>query len=650
MSRKMFAVVSLVVLASLVLTACQPQTVVQTIEVTKIVAGTPVVESKTVVVTATPIPPTAVPPTAAPKSSDTVIIAMQQEPDTLHPMVGSMMARTITLIGPVFAGCMEQNEKTDWVPTGCEQVPTIDNGGAKLVGEGADKHLEVTYKIKKGWRWTDGTPVTSKDAIYTWKLQMDTDFEIADRSFVEKLYDVVAVDDSTFTVKFMSEKQAHEAAAGTLKGNVAFDKVKDDYVASAYDNQVGPVIDPVYWNVVLGGGTYFLPSHILEKIPAKDQQASDWAKKPVGDGAYVVKEWKQGQEIVLEKSDKPFLLGEPKVKTIIFRFFGDATSVLAALQKGEVDTAAGNVGGLSPANGPDLDKLEAAGKYKVIWSPGYAWEHIDINTTKFPLDDIKVRQALYYATDKKGIADTLYFGKIGTVDLPGAVGPGRSWAYTDKFTKYPYDLEKAKALLKEAGWDCTTLPCTKKVTEGGKEVTKRLEITLMTTDRTDRQALAQVIQSQWKKANVGVNLQFLYGRGLFATCSAGGPLYCRTFDAAIYTWIGSDDPYFMGTYNCSSIPTQENGWVGQNNPGWCNKEADEALKQSEMNAEVTLVRDKRKPFIEKFFQLFTANVPVIPLFVATEPYPYRVTFKNFKPGPTQYSPLAWNAWEWEISK
>ncbi len=647
MSRKMFAVVSLIVLASMVLTACQPQTIVQTVEVTKIVAGTSVVQTQ--IVTATPVPPTAVPATPAPKPADTVVIAMQQEPDTLHPLIGSMMARTMVLIGPLFPGCMEQNEKTDWIPLGCEQVPTIDNGGAKLVGDGADKHLEITYKIKKGWRWTDGTPVTSGDTIYSWKLQMDPDFEVADRTVVEKIYDIVAVDDSTFTTKFMSEKQAKEAAAGTLKGNVAFDKFKEDYVANGYGEQVGPVIDPVYWNAGWAAGQW-LPAHLLSKIAAKDMPAADWSKKPVGDGAYVVKEWKQGQEIDLEKSDKPFPLGDPKVKTIIYRFFGDAASVIAALQKGEVDTAAGNVGGLSPANGPDLDKIEATGKYKVIWSPGYAWEHIDINTTKFPLDDVKVRQALYYATDKKGVADTLYFGKIGTVDLPAAVGPGRSWAYTDNYTKYPYDVAKAKALLAEAGWDCKALPCTKTVKEGGKDVVKKLEITLMTTDRTDRTALAQVIQSQWKKINVGVNIQFLYGRGLFATCSAGGPLNCRTFDAAIYTWIGSDDPTFMGQYNCAAVGTKENNWTGQNYPGYCNKEADDAIKNSEANAEVTLSRDKRKPYIEKFFQLFTRDVPVIPLFVATEPYPYRVTFKNFKPGPTQYSPLAWNAWEWEISK
>ena len=106
------------------------------------------------------------------------MIAMQQEPDTLHPAIGSMTAKSMVL-SAVFPGCMMQNEKTEWIPMGCEQIPTLDNGGAKLVGDGADKHLEVTYKIRKGWRWTDGTPVTSKDAIYSWKLQHGSGYGIA---------------------------------------------------------------------------------------------------------------------------------------------------------------------------------------------------------------------------------------------------------------------------------------------------------------------------------------------------------------------------------------------------------------------------------------------------------------------------------------
>jgi len=642
MSRKTFVVVSLVVLASMVLTACQPQTIVQTVEVTKIVAGTPVVESKTVVVTATPVPPTAVPPTAAPKAADTVVLALQQEPDTLHPLIGSMMARTI-VDSALFPGCMLQNEKAEWIPMGCEQVPTFDNGGAKLVGDGADKHLEVTYKIKKGWRWTDGTPVTSKDMVYTWKLVMDPDFEIADRTSTEKIYDIVAVDDATFVTKFLSNAQAKQAEVGTLKGNVDFAKFKDDYAANAFSGTGGAVVDPVYWNA--GWIGYWLPEHILSKTPAKDQAKSDFAKKPVGDGAYEVKEWKQGQEIDLVKSSKPFPLGDAKITNIVYRFFGETKAVIASLQKGEID-AITSVAGLTPSDAPDLDKIAAAGAFKVWYYNEYSWEHIDINTTKFPLDDIKVRQALSYAIDKKTLIDTLYNGKYAPAELPGACLQSNCWAYTTDYTKYDFSLDKAKALLKDAGWDCSALPCTKKV---GTE-TKKLEITLMTTDRADRQKLAQVIQAMWKAVNVGVNLQFLYGRGLFATCSAGGPLYCRTYDAAIYTWVGGDDPQFMGLYSCAGIPTKENNWAGQNDPGWCNKDADEALKQSETNADVTVSRDKRKPFIQTFFKAWTTEVPVIPLFVNSVPLAARTGFKNYTCGPTQYAPCGWNAYTWELSK
>lgn len=633
MSRKLFAFVSFVVLASILLTACQPQTV----EVVKtVVLTSPAQPGQTIIVTATSVPPTAAPPTAAPQPSDTAVIALQQEPDTLHPDIGSMMARTIVL-APIFVGCMAQNDKAEWVPLGCESVPTIDNGGAKWVGDGADKHLEVTYKIRKDWRWTDGTPVTSKDVLAWWHLVMDPEFEVASRVGYEKIYDIVPVDDNTVTVVWLSNNQAKAAEAGTLKGNVPFEKLVDDYKSNGYASTGQPVVDPVYWSYI-----NWRPAHIIGNIAAKDQGASDFAKKPTGDGPYVIKEWKQGQEIDLEKSDKPFPLGDPKIKTIVWRFFGESKAVIASLQKGEID-AISSVAGLSPSDSPDLDKIAAAGLYNVWYYTEYSWEHIDLNTTKFPLDDVKVRQALYYAIDKKTIIDTLYYGKYSPAELPGAILPTNSWAYTTDYAKYDFSTDKAKALLAEAGWDCSALPCVNK--DG-----KKLEITLMTTDRSDRQKLAQVIQSMWKAVNVGVNLQFLYGRGLFAACSAGGPLYCRTFDAAIYTWVGGDDPGFWGLYNCAGIPTKENGWSGQNNPGWCNAEADKALNDAENNAEIVVSHDARKKAYAPFFTAWTTDVPVIPLFVNAVPVVARTGFKNYTCGPTQNAPCGWNAWEWELSK
>lgn len=643
-SRKLSAFLSCILLLSVVLSACAapaPQTIIQTVVVTELVEGTPVEKVIEKVVTPTPVPPTEVPPTAEPQLSDTVIIGLQQEPDTLHSQLSTMSASTM-VINLVEPGCMLQNEKLEWVPLGCEEIPSIANGGAKIVGEGDDQHLEITYKIRKGWRWTDGEPVKATDAVYWWKLNMDPEFESQGRTTIEKIYDVTAVDDSTALVKYMSRKQLQDASTGALQGNVDFAAFKEDYAATYGPNWEYFAVDPTFWYNALD----WMPEHLLKDIPAGEQDASEFARKPVGDGAYEIVEWKAGQEIVLEASDQPFPLGEPKVKNVIFRFYGDGAGIKAALQSGEIDAAFATVSGLSEADGPDLDVIEATGMYKVDWVPQFNFEHIDLNMDKFPMDDVKVRQALYLAIDRQAINDALYYGKRAIIDLP--LPKGLSWAYPadSDLTIYEYNPEKAAALLTEAGWDCSAMPCTKQV--DGQ--TKSLEFTFMTTDRQDRQKVAQMLQAMWKKINVGVNLQFLYGRGLFSNCSAGGPLTCRTFDAAMYGFTSGDDAIFNTIYSCAGIPSEANAWSGQNYAGWCNEKAQEALGQSENNPDVSLAKDTRMPYLKTFFKEMTSDVPVIFLFGSAWPYPHRTGWKNFKAGSTQYSYPTWNPWEWEIYK
>lgn len=645
LSKQFSRILTMLTLVSIALAACgapaAPQTIIQTVVVTEMVAGTPVEKVVEKLVTPTPVPPTQPAPTAAPKPTDTIVFAMQQEPDTLHSQL-STMSSTSFVMGLIEPGCMSQNEKLEWVPLGCETVPTLENGGAAFVGEGDDKHLEVTYKIRKDWRWTDGQPVTSADAVYWWQLNMSPDFESQGRSVIEKLYDVSAVDEKTVLVKWMSKKQLSEAAKGTLTGGVEFSAFKDDYLAAYGPDWPYYAVDPTYWY----NGIDWMPAHILSSIPPAEQASSEFARKPVGDGPYMVTDWKAGQEIDLTAADVPFPLGQPKVKNIIFRMYGDGTGVKAALQNGEADAALGVISGISEADSPDLGAIEKTGRYKVDWVPQFNYEHIDLNTQKFPLDDAKVRQAMMYALDREAINQAQYFGKKVITDLP--LPKGLSWAYPadDQLQQYPYDPEKAKALLAEAGWDCSSLPCTKEVNGEAK----RLEFTLMTTDRLDRQKVAQMIQNMWKAVNIGVNLQFLYGRGLFSNCSAGGPLYCRTFDAAMYAFSSGDDATFYTTYSCASIPTQENNWSGQNSPGWCNQKANDALNNSENNPEISLSREKRQAYLNTFFHEMSVDVPVVFLFGAAWPYPHLANWKNFKPGATQYSLVTWNSWEWEVEK
>jgi len=637
MRKTLTLMLSLVVILAMVLSACGPAA-----------TPTPVPQpTKAPEATKPPAPPTATPvplPTAtpAPKAVDTVVIGMAQEPDTLFAGIGSMMAKTLVLQA-IFPGAVTQDDKANWVPILADKVPTLDNGGAKFVGEGADRHLEVTFKYAKPLKWHDGTPVTAKDQVYGWKLFMDPDFPYVDRTFLYKLYDVVAVDDQTWKAIFLSENQALQAAAGTLKGSVNFAAYKADYGPDGmgYDSWKGkgPVVDPLYFTA-----DFAMPEHILGKMKAADMEKSDFAKKPIYDGAYKVKEWKAGQEIVLEAvPDHPLA---PKIKNVIFRFVTDASAEIAALQKGELDAATQI--GLEVDSAPELDKLAAAGQYKVFYTPGYQWEHIDLNTTAFPFDDVKVRKALAYAIDKKEITDKLYYGKVKAAN---SWLPDFHWAYDAKaITIYEYSVDKAKALLKEAGWDVTKTPATKTFKDAsGKDVTKTLEFKLSTTDRKDRQTLAQLIAAQVKKAGFQMNMEFLYARSFFGTCAAGGPLACRTYQAGMYTWLSSDDPGVMTLYTCKSTPTKENGYSGQNYPGICDKKLDELLTKGETDAEIAIDRTKRKPIYVEAQKIWTDLVPVIPLKANANVTVARVGLKNFSGVPTS-SGETWNIHTWELVK
>jgi peptide/nickel transport system substrate-binding protein len=593
------------------------------------------------------VPPTPTPapaPTKVVAPVDTIIYVTQQEPDTLNPDIGAMMAKSL-ILNFMFPGMATQDNNAAWIPRGVVSLPTIDNGGAKLVGTGADQPVQTTCKIRPGLKWNDdkGTAVTAADVIYTWKYIMDPDAEVEDRTYTEKIYDITSPSPDTYVISFMSENQAHQAADGTLTGNVDFAAFQSDYGPDGnnYGAQSGPVVDPLYY--ICTGGFEILPSAILGNVAAKDMGAAPFSTAPVGYGPYKFVAWKPAQQIELTAvSDSVF--GVPKIKNVIYRVIPDSNSVLAALQKGEVDLV-GSTGGLSPDMAPELDKLVASKVWNVTYATGYQWEHIDLNTTAFPFNDLNNRKAVAYGINKQAYLDTLYYGKFkaGTSFLPDF-----NWAYGgDQLTIYNYDQAKAKAALSDGGWDCTSSPCTRKAADG---TTQNFEFTLMTTDRADREKKAQIIQSQLKSLNLGVNLSFLYGRGLFAVCSAGGPLNCMTYQAAIFTWLTSDDPDSPATlYLCKGIPTKDNNWSGQNYSAFCDKTYDADVVKAGTDLNTVLSQDKRKPLYVEAQKIWTAAVPVIPLEQVANILVSRVTMKNFKPAATSVGE-SWNAWEWELSK
>jgi len=178
-----------------------------------------------------------------------------------------------------------------------------------------------------------------------------------------------------------------------------------------------------------------------------NQWKDQWFAHPVGTGPFSFVEWVKGDHVTLQKN--PSYWGtEPKIDTLIFRVIDDPSSRYLALQKGEVQ-------GMEFPNPTDLPKITQDSTLTVLSAPGlnvgYLAMNVGTDTPGFqkPFADVRVRQAINYAINKKDIVSQLYKGTAIPAVNPI---PPTLWGYNDTVQDYSYDPAKAKELLKEAGY------------------------------------------------------------------------------------------------------------------------------------------------------------------------------------------------------
>lgn len=262
-------------------------------------------------------------------------------------------------------------------------------------------------------------------------------------------------------------------------------------------------------------------------------------------------------------------------------------------------------------------------------------------TTPHPiLSDLKVRQALAYCTNKLELIQSVYTTLTPEQQealIMHTFIPRTHWAYAgdENITIYPYDPEKGKALLEEAGW---------KLEEGANfrtnEKGEELALKFTTTTATFRQTWAAVWEQQM--ANCGVRIVRLHAPASWWFGDTTG-LARRDFELGAFAWVGEADPGGQTLWACDQIPTPENGWEGQNYMGWCNEEASVAIK----NANNTLNKEERIKWYRIVQQKYTEDVPAIPLFNRLEAFAVAPDLAGFNPQPGEPY-YVYNAGEWEI--
>lgn len=241
-------------------------------------------------------------------------------------------------------------------------------------------------------------------------------------------------------VKFQNGEEFNADAAVASIKRIIDPKYKSELLSFVSSIKDAKAVNATTLQIITDGPDPILPARLtwLAMVPPKYSVDKDFGNKPVGTGPYKFVEWVKGDHVTLQ-ANADYWGKKPTVQSVVVRMIPEAATRVAALRANEVDLIR------------DLPPESASQAPKVAAQPGLQFPWIRINTLKGKLADVRVRQALNYAVDKAALAKSLYGGYAVVADgqllTPGHFG------YNKDLKAYPFDVNKAKALLKEAGAD-----------------------------------------------------------------------------------------------------------------------------------------------------------------------------------------------------
>ena len=396
-----------------------------------------------------------------------------------------------------------------------------------------DNSTVWTFHLRKGLKFDDGTPFTAKDVVRSINRVM-----------------TIKGDPSWLVTSFVKKVEA-----------------KDDYTVVFYLKH-----PTAYFLALLTTPPYFPVS------PKYDNDKIDSDATYGGIGPYKIVKWVRDQELVLEAN--PYYYGEkPKTKKIIIKFYNDASTMRLALQNGEIDIAWRT---LRPT---DIKSLQSGGQFNVIEVPGAFIRYVCLNTKVDPTKNVKVRQALAAAIDRKEISNIVF---QGTVEPLYSLIPNGMWSHKDVFkTKYgDANLDLAKSLLKEAGYS----------------ESNPLKITLWYTPTHygDTEAsLAQVLKSEWEKTGM---IKVTIKSAEWNTYTD----YARKGQMMVYLLGWYPDYLDPDDYTTPFLDSNANSWAGT---GYNNTQVNKLLEK----AQTITDQNQRAQIYEQVQDILAQDVPYIPL-------------------------------------
>jgi peptide/nickel transport system substrate-binding protein len=393
-----------------------------------------------------------------------------------------------------------------------------------------------TFKLRKGVKWHDGQPFTSADVKYYYDWIRDPKNAAINQPNFKDVSNVDAPDDSTVVVTLSRVYVPFGALSATIA---------------------------------------IVPKHVHEKIGEVE-----YKKAPVGTGPYKFMEQKLGDHVTLQAFDD-YWDGRPYIDFWRENVVPETSVRAIALQTGDADSSTWP---LAPED--DLKYLQDP-KFQNYRAPGVAVNHFPLNTEKPLLADKRVRQAMMYAMDRDAMVKDLLKGLA--VKATGNLSPALEFYYEPNVTLYPRDLDKAKALLKDAGW--TPGPDGILANAQGQKLS--VVCTVFSGDAL-RKSEAEVAQRNFKDVGIDMQLKELETSAALVAERQGN------YDIGLFNW----------TYGGSNgDPDAQSLYAGNVNnfSRWNNPDAQKLLQQGASETDP----QKRKQIYSDLQKLVTQEVPFL---------------------------------------
>ncbi|RME41573.1 MAG: peptide-binding protein, partial [Deltaproteobacteria bacterium] len=350
-------------------------------------------------------------------------------------------------------------------------------------------------------------------------------------------------------------------------------------------------------------GLNILPKHLLE---GKDITKSPLSRRPIGTGPYRFVEWVPGEKVVLE-ANEDYFEGRPYIKRVVYRIVPDQSTQFMELLSGGLDLM-----DLTPIQYTTQTDTPAFkrnfNKYRYL---AFSYTYLGYNLERPLFQDKRVRQAISYAIDKKEIIDGVLLG----LGQP-ATGPYKpdTWVYNPKVKRYSHDPEKARQLLRAAGWQDS---------DGDGVLDKEgrpFRFTIVTNQGNDlRVKSAEIIQRRLKEVGIEVKIRVVEWATFLKEF-----IHAGNFDACILGWRGGPEPDQYNIWHSSKTGPRQLNFIH-----YKNAEVDELLEKGRR----TFDQAERKRIYDRFQEILAEEQPYTFLYVGEALPAVAKRFHGIEPAP-----------------